>query len=184
MDTSPPVLVSPVVNFDYSFSRSQPVRFQGNNSTIAASWRFRDEQSFVIDYSWAIGTTPFSTDVQDFVTVGTSTEGVASNLTLVHNTTYFVTVAATNGAGLTSTATGVGVTYLATELNVTLLDTLVDVEFVRLVTFADQNGVVTSVRVTDDERRASVTWVGVTQDIEDLCKLRVSVAWGREGGGG
>ncbi len=170
MDTSPPVLASPIVNYDFSFSRSQPVRFQGDNTTIAAGWRFSDEESFIVDYSWAIGTAPFSTDVQGFVSVGVATVGVATGLTLVHNTTYFVTVVATNGAGLTATLASSGVTYIATELNVTLLVSLVDVEFVREETFTDQDGMSVSVRVTDDDSRAGVSWMGVSQDIEDLSK--------------
>ena len=168
MDVSPPVLVGAVVNYDISFSRSQPVRFQSNNSTLAASWRFRDEQSFIVDYSWAIGTAPFSTDVQGFVSVGLSTEAELSGLLLTHNTTYYVTVTATNGAGLVTRETSAGVTYIATELNVTLLNTLVDVEFVVLATFTDQNGVVTNVRVADDDERAGVSWSGVPADIDDL----------------
>jgi len=171
MDVSPPVLVSPVVNYDLSFSRSQPVRFQSNNNTLAASWRFSDEQSFIVDYSWAIGTAPFSTDVQGFTSVGVSTEADVSSLLLTHNTTYYVTVTATNGAGLVTTETSAGVTYIATELNVMLLDTLVEVDFVVLATFTDQNGVVTSVRVTDDDERAGVTWNGVSSDIEDLSEF-------------
>ena len=171
IDTSPPVLVSPIENFDLSFSSSQPVRFQGNNNTIAAKWKFRDEQSFIADYAWAIGTSPFSTNVQDFVHVGMLSVATASNLMLTHNVTYHVTIIARNGAGLTSNSTSVGITYIATELNITALEILVEVEFVKLVTFTDENGVVVQVRQTDNDNRAAVTWEGVARDVvEYLCK--------------
>ena len=144
--------------------------FQGNNNTISAQWRFEDRESGIAAHSWAIGTEPFATDIQDFVNVGLANGATATGLSLIHNTTYYITVVARNGAGLVANVTSEGVTYIATELNVTLLRTLVDVEFTELLMFTDERGEVFSVRRTDRDFRASVSWTGVGQDIRDICK--------------
>lgn len=170
IDVSPPVLTSSIEHFDVSFSTKEPVRFQGNNNTISARWRFDDQQSGIVGHMWAIGTAPFGTNVQDYLSVGLSTEVVAADLTLRHNVTYYVSVVARNGVGLVANVTSEGVTYIATVLNETLLRTLVNVEFTELLTFTDENGVMSRVSRTDRDFRASVSWEGVGQDIEDICK--------------
>lgn len=124
----------------------------------------------MVNYTWSIGTTPFGTDVQDYVYVGLSTEGLAGNLSLFHNVTYYVSVLAQNGAGLFANVTSEGVTYIATELNVALLSGLVNVEFTELLVFVDGAGEQFTVRRTDRDFRASVRWEGVQADIEDICK--------------
>lgn len=172
IDATPPELTSPILHYDVSFSSEEPVRFQGNNDTIAGSWRFADEQSGIVSHSWAIGSTPFGTDVQDYIGVGVSTRAMATDLLLTHNTTYYISVVARNGAGLVANVTSEGVTYLATRLNVTLLDRLVDVEFTELLTFRDEeSGREFEVRQADRDFRAAVSWSGVGDDIEQLCKL-------------
>ena len=56
-------------------------------------------------YHWAIGTSPGSTDIQNFEFVGLNQTNKNSNLEgrLFNNKTYFVTVIARNGAGLETT---------------------------------------------------------------------------------
>ena len=171
IDTSPPILVTPIEHFDVSFSSTEPVRFQGNNNTISARWMFRDEQSSIIENMWAIGSSPFATDVQPFTSVGLSNAANVSGLTLLNNVTYYISVVVRNGAGLTTNVTSTGVTFIATQLNVTMLSTLVNVEFTEALTFTDTNGERFMVRKTDRDFRASVSWEGVERDIEDLCKL-------------
>ncbi len=166
-------MTTPIQNFDVLFSDREQVRFQGSNDTISARWGFQDEQSDVIGYRWAIGTSPYGVDIQDYVVVGIADSAIAGGLSLVHNVTYYVSVLARNGAGLVANVTSTdGVTYIATELNVTLLDTLVNVEFTELLEFTDPvTGEDYAVRRSDRDTHAGVQWAGVGSDIEDLCKL-------------
>ena len=86
--------------------------YQTSTTTLAANWAtvFADAQSTIAGYEWAIGTTSGGTNVQGYTSVGTATSGSNSSLSLTAGTTYYVTVRATNGAGLQSTATSDGVT--------------------------------------------------------------------------
>ena len=129
IDTTPPEILSPIEHFDASFDFAQPTSFQGDESTILARWRFRDPESGITEYLWAIGTAPYGQDIQAYESVGTATEATNASLAgiLEHNTTYYVTVMATNGAGLSANATSGGVTYIATELNRTEVETVVQV---------------------------------------------------------
>ena len=172
IDTTPPEVVSPIEHFDVSFSTVIPTRFQGNNNTISARWLFRDLQSGIVEYLWVIGTRPFSTDVQSFESVGIATEAVNSNLSSVlqPNTTYYVTVVAINGAGVSSNATSGGITYVATELNRTELETLVRVEFTEVLSVAGEDGTQLDILRTEREDRASISWEGVTEDVEQICE--------------
>ena len=172
IDTTPPEVVSAIEHFDVSFSTVIPTRFQGNNNTISARWLFRDLQSGIVEYLWAIGTRPFSLDVQMFESVGIATEAVNSNLSSVlqPNTTYYVTVIAINGAGVRSNATSGGITYVATELNQTELEALVRVEFTEVLSVAGENGIQLDILRAEREDRASVSWEGVGEDVEQTCE--------------
>lgn len=129
IDTTPPNLISPIEHFDASFEFAQPTSFQGDDSTISAQWRFHDPESGVTENFWAIGTTPYGQDVQAYESIGMATEAANASLAgiLEHNTTYYVSVIATNGAGLSANATSGGVTYIATELNRTEVEVFVQV---------------------------------------------------------
>ena len=172
IDTTPPEVVSSIEHFDVSFSTVIPTRFQGNNNTISARWLFRDLQSGIVEYLWAIGTRPFSVDVQMFESVGIATGAVNSNLSSVlqPNTTYYVTVIAINGAGVRSNATSGGITYVATELNRTELEALVRVEFTEVISVVGENGIQLDILRTEREDRASVSWEGVGEDVEQTCE--------------
>jgi hypothetical protein len=85
---------------------------QASTTTIVANWSgFSDPESGITSYQWAIGTTPGGEQTQPFVSVGTAASS-ASNmaLSLINSVTYYVTVRATNGSGLTVSATSDGVT--------------------------------------------------------------------------
>jgi predicted GH43/DUF377 family glycosyl hydrolase len=87
------------------------IAYQASTTTISANWSgFGDPQSGVVSYEWAIGTTPGGTDIQGWANVGLSTSATNGSLTLVNGTTYYVSVRATNGAGLQTTITADGVT--------------------------------------------------------------------------
>jgi hypothetical protein len=77
------------------------IDWQTSLTTMSANWdAATDDTSGIAGYEWAIGTTAGGTQVQGFVSVGTATSATATGLTLTNGTTYFVTVRATNGAGL------------------------------------------------------------------------------------
>lgn len=83
---------------------------QVSTTTIAANWNgFTDGGSGIASYAWAIGTTPGGTNLLNFTGVGTSTTASISSLTLGAGVTYYVTIRATNGVGLSSAATSDGV---------------------------------------------------------------------------
>ncbi len=94
---------------------------QLSTTTLAAHWSgFSDAQSGIAGYAWALGTTPGGEQVRAFSAVGlqtaASTSAVDALLSLSPGTTYYVSVRATNGAGLTSTASSDGVQVTGTDL--------------------------------------------------------------------
>lgn len=79
------------------------IQFQSSTTAAQAIWEpFRDHESGVVKYRWGLGTTPDNADVLNFTDVGTMTSAMAENLTLTHGERYYVTVEATNGAGMSS----------------------------------------------------------------------------------
>ncbi|XP_038050876.1 uncharacterized protein LOC119724026 [Patiria miniata] len=102
---------------DLNVNQYQPTSFQSSNSTISVLWRFIDMESLVKENYWAIGTSKGATDLQDFVNVGLNQTATNSDLigSLHHNTTYYVTLKAVNGAGSATIAECDGVTILLEE---------------------------------------------------------------------
>ncbi|XP_022105060.1 uncharacterized protein LOC110986994 [Acanthaster planci] len=74
-------------------------------------------ESLVKEHYWAIGTSRGARDLQDFVNVGLNQTATNSDLMglLHHNTTYYVTLKAVNGAGLETIVECDGVTVLLEE---------------------------------------------------------------------
>jgi len=110
VDTTPPVAGS--VNDGWS---APDVDTQGSVTTLSANWSgFSDPESAVTGYEWAIGTTSGGEQILPFTPVGLQTTASTSALDLVLSlptgSTFYVTIRATNGAGLTVTATSDGVT--------------------------------------------------------------------------
>ncbi|MBP6964471.1 MAG: PQQ-binding-like beta-propeller repeat protein [Armatimonadetes bacterium] len=70
--------------------------------TLHASWSASDLQSGVVEYLYAIGTSPGSSDVAGWTSAGTEAEITRSGLSLASGTTYYLAVKAKNGAGLWS----------------------------------------------------------------------------------
>ena len=170
IDTTPPELALPVEQFDVRFSSTQATRYQGNNDTISARWLFIDAESGIVGYEWAIGTTPYGEDIQSFVSVTVSTQAINSSLELIHNTTYYVTVRARNGAGLSQVATSTGITYLAVELNRTQLDMTIILEHTRELVVAGPNGTAETIMASTNAQRARIEWRGITDDVDEICK--------------
>ncbi|XP_071088930.1 uncharacterized protein [Haliotis cracherodii] len=80
--------------------------FLSHWSSLQASWHFVDQQSPITQYKWAIGTVPGGSQLQKYTNVDRQTQGVISGLKLTHNSTVYITVMATNAAGLTSVSNG------------------------------------------------------------------------------
>ncbi|XP_072034094.1 uncharacterized protein [Amphiura filiformis] len=77
-------------------------QFVLNWASIEAKWHFIDPESPVVEYRWAIGYVKGGTQLQNFVSVGTKSHAINSELSLVHGSKVTVTVMATNAAGLSS----------------------------------------------------------------------------------
>ena len=171
VDTTPPILTSPILHYDVAYSTSEAVAFQGNNATILVTWGFSDPESGVVGYQWAVGSSPYGQDLQPFTSVGTSTQGINGSLTglIKNNVTYYATVRAVNGAGLSQTATSSGVTYVATSLNSTALTLVVQV--VASSRFAVQwaGKPNQTVLVIQAESAVNVTWKNVFSDVKSIC---------------
>ncbi|MDQ7779659.1 MAG: hypothetical protein RDV41_08105, partial [Planctomycetota bacterium] len=91
--------------------------WQTSTTTISANWSgFSDPESGIAGYAWAIGTTSGGTDVQGFLDVGLNMAATAEGLFLAGGQVYFVTVRATNGVGIQTTAVSDGVTIDASGL--------------------------------------------------------------------
>jgi len=97
VDTTAP---SDVVVFDEGdYSRS--------NTTLKATWTSAlDEVSGVLDYWYAIGTTPNGTDIVSWTSLGGGTSVTKTGLSLVNGTTYYITVKARNGSKLWTNLSG------------------------------------------------------------------------------
>ena len=174
IDITPPEILQEIRHFDVTFNPSRPILFQGSNDTMSVSWNFADEQSGISEYTWAIGTSPGATDVMNHTTVGTATYAISDRLLglLTHNVTYYVTVVAVNGAGLTTVSTSRGVTYIATELNATELEQFVlvlEVEEISVPSPADRNVTVMLERGLRVDF-AGVSWEGIPEEVDQICE--------------
>ena len=79
------------------------IQYQFSITVVEGVWEpFKDQESGVVKYRWSIGTSPDGTDVLNFTDVGMITTAKTENLTLAHGVRYYITVEATNGAGMTS----------------------------------------------------------------------------------
>ncbi len=100
------------------------IDFQVSLSAISANWTaFTDDGAGIVGYEWAVGTAPGAADVQPFVGVGLTRSAAKDGLTLAFDSTYYVTVRATDGVGWTGSASsdGVRIAYLLAERPATCL---------------------------------------------------------------
>ena len=179
LDFTAPILVKDVVHFDVVFDTNQPIEFQSSNDTISVEFEFADPESGIVEYSWAIGTEPFLTDIQNFTSLGLETKISNSQLSglLTHNSTYYATVMAVNGAGLLGKASSNGVTYIATELNVTELASYVRVRSVESlsVPLASDRNLSIIFELGHVLDFASIAWNGVTEEVDQISKSLFAV---------
>ncbi len=73
-----------------------------STTTLTANWSSSDAESGIIEYQYAIGTSEGGTDVINWISAGTNTAIIQSDLTLILGTTYYFSVKAKNEAGLWS----------------------------------------------------------------------------------
>ncbi|CAC5414424.1 unnamed protein product [Mytilus coruscus] len=73
-------------------------------SSIHGSWSFIDPESPIVDYKWAIGYTQGGTQIQTFKCEGRRKFGLNNKVNLVDKTFVYITVIATNAAGLQTIA--------------------------------------------------------------------------------
>ncbi|MDI6689748.1 MAG: S-layer homology domain-containing protein [Actinomycetota bacterium] len=92
IDSTPPS--TPVVTGDGDYTSSA--------DRLHASWASSDPQSGVVEYQYAIGTSPGVTDVVPWTSVGSSTSVTRTGLNLERGKTYYFVVKAKNGVGLWS----------------------------------------------------------------------------------
>ena len=106
IDHTPPIQIGPIIA---GVSRDRFFQYQSDLHSLAASWPpFRDLESGIEKYSFAVGTQPYQDDVASFENIGLATRIIKTDLSLSHGVTYFMTVIATNQAGLSSNASSLG----------------------------------------------------------------------------
>lgn len=91
-DQTPPT--TPVVIDDGVYSTSA--------STLHASWSSEDPETGIVEYRYAIGTTPGGTDLVNWTSAGMALEITRSDLALANGATYYFSVKAWSGAHLWS----------------------------------------------------------------------------------
>ncbi|XP_028399029.1 uncharacterized protein LOC114522522 [Dendronephthya gigantea] len=86
------------------------VDFQANTNHVSATWsEFLDPESDVVEYMYCVGTAPDSCDVTNQTSVNLNLHATAL-VSLKKGDTYFVTVTAINGAGLSTSSSSNGFT--------------------------------------------------------------------------
>jgi len=79
--------------------------FTAATNSLSANWaQSRDAESGLAEYKYAIGTTAGGAEVAGWSSAGTATGATVTKLALTPGQTYYFSVKAVNGAGLTGTA--------------------------------------------------------------------------------
>lgn len=91
------------------------ISITNNGTQLSANWTTStDVNSGILRYEYAIGTTAGGTNIVNWTNNGSATSVTRTGLSLTHNTTYYFSVRAVNGAGLVSSvASSNGQTYQA-----------------------------------------------------------------------
>ncbi|MBT5225484.1 MAG: T9SS type A sorting domain-containing protein, partial [Candidatus Marinimicrobia bacterium] len=79
------------------------IDIQNTSSTLNTNWTgFSDALSGIASYDWAIGTSSGGTEILDWTNAGNTTSANKSNLSLINDQTYYISVRAIDKAGNTS----------------------------------------------------------------------------------
>ena len=90
---------------------SKDLVFQSSSSEISVNWKsFKDKESGISRYEVCVGLRAGLCDVRDYANVGLNTKTTIKNLDLTHNSTYYTSTRALNGAGQASFASSNGIT--------------------------------------------------------------------------
>ena len=101
-------------------SLSTDVEYQSSTTVVEAVWSpFEDHESGISEYRWGLGTMPDDVSIVTFTSTGKETTGRARNVTLSHGVRYYVTVEATNGAGMKTHGWSSGFTVDVTPPEIT-----------------------------------------------------------------
>ncbi|XP_078658227.1 uncharacterized protein LOC144903711 [Branchiostoma floridae x Branchiostoma belcheri] len=105
IDTTPPAVTNTRIDVGGRYLMSTDV--------VSVNWDglFSDLESGVKEYAWCVGSQPGHDDIMPYVDVGPEEQASSdpsSSLGLLEGHTYFVTVKATNWAGLSTTASSYG----------------------------------------------------------------------------
>ena len=102
-------VIADAVRFIYKGDLTPPVissvtddKYTTSTTSLQASWSGSDAQSGITLYKYAVGTLAGKADVKAWTDVGTATSAAIGGLSLTIGNTYYVSVRAVNGAGLTS----------------------------------------------------------------------------------
>lgn len=102
VDTSPPL----------PFSVTVPNVYTTDLTSLSASWMTSDPESAIAGYQYAVGTSSGASDIVGWTNVGTALSTLISDLSLSVNSTYYVSVRAINGFGMTTVSTSPAVLAL------------------------------------------------------------------------
>ena len=176
IDVTRPLLVS-IDHIDTAWKANEPATYQKSNSTIAARWKFHDPESFISEYRWAIGGSYASSDIQSFRSVGLKTFAANSSLEgiIQDNMTYYASVIAINGAGLSTVAHSVGVTYVARPLNDTLVRQSVDYLFSESLVENENVTVRVDIVRSRFTETLGISWSVLSGQVDTICNILLFV---------
>lgn len=135
VDTTPPT--SPEVNDGGDYTP--------DTTTLSASWESSEDVSDIVEYAYAIGTSPDSDDVWSWTSTGKLSFMRNSNLNLEDGKTYYISVIARNGAGVWSdVGSSDGIMVDASSPLVTAVSINDD------ATYTNKRSVIVSIKVNDN----------------------------------
>ena len=101
--TGPMSDLSDSVKVDMTAPSTPVVTVDGDYIASAAqlhtSWTSNDAESGIVEYQYAVGTTPGGTDMVGWTSTGTEMEATVTGLSPMDGQTYYIDVKAKNGAG-------------------------------------------------------------------------------------
>lgn len=86
--------------------------FIGYATAFTAFWNVKDTNSGILNYTYALGTVPYNDNIVPWTNLGNVNSVLVSNIGLVDNTKYYVTVKAINGAGIEGSYAADGIQFL------------------------------------------------------------------------
>ena len=107
IDTTPPVPSDITLGSEWHFIKETGTYYSSTASEIYVTWGdFKEPESEIWYYKWAIGTSKCGTQVQPLINIGlaTSANTTGSDLDFLSGVLYYITVVARNRAGLVSHA--------------------------------------------------------------------------------